>query len=106
MIKSTITYIDEILSTHPEIKNEAALSRELTISRQAISQYRTGHNMSVYVAVRVARMLNINPMETISATMYEQAKTPVEREFWKAEHDDATAKRKHHKRRRQDQAEG
>lgn len=86
MIKSTISYIEEVLATHPEFKNESALARELHISRQAISAYRAGTNMSVYVAVKVAYMLDLNPMETIAASMYEQKPDDYKREFWLAEY--------------------
>lgn len=71
---------------YPEINNDSRLAEALTISRQAVSQYRTGQNMSVIVAVRIARLLHLNPMETISATMAAQAKTEAERKFWTAEY--------------------
>jgi predicted transcriptional regulator len=85
MIKRTIYYIHEIMEMRKDIKTDAALARELGITRQAISQYRAGQSMNVYVAVKLARLLGLNPMETISATMYEQAKTEEEKKFWLAE---------------------
>ena len=83
MIKTTISYIDEILEEHPEFKNEAALARHLNISRQAISQYRHGSNMSPLVALKVARLLDLHPMETISATMEAQAMSEEEKTLWR-----------------------
>lgn len=38
--------------------------------------------MSIYVAVKVAELLGIEPMETISATMYHQTKNEEEKTFW------------------------
>jgi predicted transcriptional regulator len=86
MINRTIFYIDEILIRRPAIKTDAALARELGITKQAIGIYRQGGAMNVYVAVRIARMLDLNPMETISATMHQQAKTEAERQFWRDEY--------------------
>lgn len=74
---------------HPELKNDSRLAELLSISRQAVSQYRTGKNMSVIVAVRVARLLHLEPMETISATMAAQATTDAERKFWTEEYERA-----------------
>lgn len=88
-MKTTTNYLDEILLVHPELKNDSRLAELLSISRQAVSQYRTGKSMSVIVAVRVARLLHLNPMETISATMAAQATTEAERSFWTAEYDHA-----------------
>lgn len=70
----------------PDVRTDAALSRLLGVSRQAIGHYRLGGNMNVYVAVQAARILEIDPMETISAAMHAQAKTDTEAEFWKAEY--------------------
>lgn len=81
-VKNTPAYLDDVLNAHPEIKNDSQLGRLLKVTRQAVYQYRDGQNMSVLVAVRLAKILGIEPMETISATMARQATNDDEQQFW------------------------
>jgi predicted transcriptional regulator len=85
-MKSTIYYLDEIPKVLSEVKNDSQIAAALGISRQAVSLYRGGTNMNVLVAVRVAYILGLHPMETISATMYAQTKDPEEKRFWETEY--------------------
>lgn len=82
-MKTTLQYLNEVVEMHrDEIASDSALSRFLGVTRQAIYQYKTGQNMSVLVAIKVARILGIHPMETVAATLHAQSATPEEQEFW------------------------
>lgn len=81
-MKTTNNYIDSVQALYPKVKNDSQLAALLGIKRQTISQYRHGQSMSVIMAVRVADILGLHPMETISATMYEQCRSCEERAYW------------------------
>jgi predicted transcriptional regulator len=81
-IKTTQNYLDEITRQHEDLRSDAALGRVLGVTRQAVYQYRRHTSMSVYVAVRIAMVLDIDPMETIAAAMYEQARGEEYKQFW------------------------
>lgn len=82
-MKKTTDYLDKLLELHKkDVKNDSQLAQLIGISRQAISQYRSGQNMNTYVCVKVAFLLNINPLETIAASMYEQSTNEEEKKFW------------------------
>lgn len=86
-MKNTIDYLDEVTRQHPGITNDSQLAHFLDITRQAISNYRKGQQMSVTVALRIAQVLELHPMETISATMYQQSQDNHTNwgELWKTE---------------------
>jgi transcriptional regulator with XRE-family HTH domain len=82
-MKTTLDYLQAITTTDPEkIKNDNQLAIRLGVTRQAISQYRKGQSMSVGVALKVARLLQIDPTGPVLSTMYHQAGTEEERAFW------------------------
>mgnify|MGYP000335798279 CR=1 FL=1 len=82
-MRTTLEFLNEVVAAHrEEITSDSALARFLGVTRQAIYQYKTGQNMSVLVALKVARILNIEPIEPVAATLHAQAATEEEREFW------------------------
>lgn len=85
-MKTTLDYLNQVIQEHSGIENDNQLAGFLGITRQAIYQYKQGQNMSVLVAIRVARTLGISPMETVSATLWAQAKTEEEQTFWAEEY--------------------
>lgn len=82
-VTTTEQYIEEIFRINKYIENDNQLSIIMKLSRQAISNYRQGQNMSPYVAAKVAHMVDRHPFEVISASQYWQAQTEEEKQFWK-----------------------
>ncbi|MGX4644444.1 helix-turn-helix domain-containing protein [Massilia sp. SYSU DXS3249] len=82
-MRTTLDFLNEVVAKHrAEITSDSALARFLGVTRQAIHQYKQGQNMSVLVALKVAKILGIHPMETVAATLHAQAATEEERNFW------------------------
>lgn len=82
-MKTTTDYLDMIQQQYgEETRNDNRLATKLGVTRQAISQYRKGQQMSVAVALKVADLLGIDPAEPVFASLYHQAATQQEREFW------------------------
>lgn len=80
---TTLTFLNEVVAKHrEEITSDSALARFLGVTRQAIHQYKQGQNMSVLVALKVAKVLEIDPLEPVAATLHAQAATEEEKEFW------------------------
>lgn len=89
-MKTTTDYLDEIPKVIPNIRTDSQLAAQLGISRQSISNYRQNtKHMGIITAVRIAYILQLHPMETISATMYAQAKNEEEQAFWEKEYQKA-----------------
>jgi len=89
-MKTTLDYLNEVIKRRGDIGNDNQLALYLGITRQAVHQYKNGQNMSVLVAIKVARCLCIEPVETVSATLYAQAKSEDEKQFWKELYEEAT----------------
>jgi len=82
-MKTTLEFLNEVVAMHRDkITSDSALARFLGVTRQAIHQYKQGQNMSVLVALKVANILGIHPLETVAATLHAQAATEEEAEFW------------------------
>jgi predicted transcriptional regulator len=81
-MKTTLDYLNEVIKRAKVIENDNQLAAHLGITRQAVHQYKNGQNMSVLVAIKVAKQLEVDPVETVSATLHAQAKTETEKEFW------------------------
>jgi len=82
-VTTTEQYIEEIFSKNKFIENDNQLSIIMGISRQAISNYRHGQNVSPYVATKIAHMVDRHPFEVICASQYWQAQNEEEKKFWK-----------------------
>ena len=85
-LPTTADYLDRILKDSLEhnrhLRYDTDIAKALNLSRATISLYRHGHNMSVLVALRIAEILRLHPMETISATMANQSTNESERALW------------------------
>jgi predicted transcriptional regulator len=83
-MKTTLEFLQEMRETAgADLSSDNKLALFLGITRQAISQYRKGQQMSVAVALKVARALDIDPAEPVFCTLYAQAQSNEEKEFWK-----------------------
>jgi predicted transcriptional regulator len=89
-MKTTLDYLNQVIKKQVGIENDNQLATYLGITRQAIHQYKQGQNMSVLVAIKVAFELEIHPLETVSATLYAQAKNDLERDFWREQYERIT----------------
>lgn len=65
-----------------KLRYDRDIAKAIDTAPSTLSQYRSGHNMSVLVAMKLAELLGINPLEVICATMAWQAKNEDERTFW------------------------
>lgn len=82
-MRTTLEFLNEVVGMHPDkINSDAQLARFLRVKRQAILNYKRGQNMSVLVAIRVAKILQVHPMETVAATLHAQSASEEEKEFW------------------------
>jgi len=81
-MKQTVKYLEEIKAKY-ELKSDNALANMLGISRQAISNYRhEGNAFDDTTALRVAELLEKDPMEVIAAANYDRAKSEKEKQVW------------------------
>jgi transcriptional regulator with XRE-family HTH domain len=81
-MKTTLHYLDEIKRA-AGVESDYAVAKLLRITASAISRWRL-HKITfdTQVATKVARILNIEPLEVIAAAQYERAKDPDNRAFW------------------------
>lgn len=91
-MKTTQKYLDELMRAYPAVRNDSQLSELIGITRAAVSQYRSGHSMSVPVAIKVARLLGICPLLTVATTMYEQSRDDAEKTLWRKLYKEAQTK--------------
>jgi transcriptional regulator with XRE-family HTH domain len=65
------------------IESDYALAKRLGISQPTISSYRGGRSrMDDDVALTIAEILQINPLQVIAAANAERAKTPEQKARW------------------------
>jgi len=65
------------------IESDYALAKALGISQQAVSSYRAGNSkINDDVALTVAEILGINPLQVIAAANAERAKTEEQKARW------------------------
>jgi hypothetical protein len=81
-IKTTVEFLDEVKRNH-RVPSDYALAKLLYITRQQVSLYRTqGNTFSDLTALRVAELLEIEPMAVIAARNVERAKRTEEKTLW------------------------
>ena len=81
-MKTTLEYIDAV-KMRRDLPSDYAIAKLLGVSRQAVSQYRQGKAaFDDLTAVRVAEILDINPMEVIAAANRERAKSEEVKRVW------------------------
>lgn len=83
-MSATKTYLNQ-LTRLTETGSDYAVAKLLGESRSRISGYRTGRShFNPEMCIRVAELLNLDPLEVIAAIEAEKAKTEKTRRFWKA----------------------
>lgn len=81
-MKSTLEYIDAV-KIKLDLPSDYAVAKALCVTRAAVSSYRNGRTyLDDLTAVRVAEILEINPMEVIAAANSERAKSEDARRVW------------------------
>lgn len=78
----TLDYLDAV-KRHTGITSDYALAARLGITRSAISKLQLGKVIfSDDVALSIAQILDLNPLEVIAQANIERAKTPEQRARW------------------------
>lgn len=81
-MNTPIEYLDAVKS-YLKLPSDYAASGVLDISRAAVSRIRaSGGGFDNVTAVRIARILNISPLEVIAAAEYHRAHTDELRAIW------------------------
>lgn len=75
--------IESSIQTDRSIRYDADIADATGITRQTISHYRAGRNMSVIAAIKIAKLLGIHQMEAVAASMYHQATTEDDKKLWR-----------------------
>lgn len=79
---NTIEFLDAV-KVRRGIASDYALAKVLGVSQQAVSGYRAGNSaISDDVALKVAEILQLHPLQVIAAANAERAKTPEQRARW------------------------
>ena len=79
---NTIEYLQAV-KTRLNITSDYALAKALGITQSTISGYRAGRSrIDDDVALTIADILNVHPLQVIAAANAERAKTPEQRERW------------------------
>lgn len=79
---NTIEYLQAV-KTRLEITSDYALAARLGITRSAVSKLQQGGvSFSDDVALTIADILNVHPLQVIAAANAERAKTPEQRARW------------------------
>ena len=80
-MKKTVNYIDDLINKQ-RLRRDVDVARILNVSRARVSTYRTGGSMSPHVCLKLAILLNKNPLELIAVAGYEQSRNDEEKSFW------------------------
>lgn len=79
---NTLDYLQEV-KTRLGITSDYALAKALGITQSTISGYRAGRSrIDDDVALTIADILRIHPLQVIAAANAERAKTPEQRARW------------------------
>lgn len=79
---NTIELLDAV-KVRRGITSDYALAKALGVTQQAVSSYRAGRSrIDDEVALTVAEILNIHPLQVIAAANAERAKTDEQKERW------------------------
>ncbi|SFU99515.1 helix-turn-helix domain-containing protein [Pseudoduganella namucuonensis] len=79
---NTLEYLDAVKAARG-IASDYALAKALNVRHSTISSYRAGRSrIDDDVALTIAQILKLNPLEVIAAANAERAKTPEMRARW------------------------
>jgi hypothetical protein len=81
-VKTTVQYLDA-LKARFDLPSDYAAAKYLGVTRAAVSRYRSGHGVfDEKVAIRVAELLSLDPLEVIAACKAESAPDLHIRRVW------------------------
>lgn len=81
-MKTTVEYLDAI-KARLNLPSDYAVAKALHLTRAAVSKQRLGHNVfDDTTALRVAEILDVDPMEVIAAANAERARDDETRRLW------------------------
>ncbi|MDN7873884.1 DUF3693 domain-containing protein [Burkholderia aenigmatica] len=81
-MKSTIEYLDAV-KTVLNLPSDYAAAKHLHVTRAAVSRYRNGDGaFDDTTALRVAEILDVDPLEVIAAANAERARDDETRRLW------------------------
>ncbi|AOJ83804.1 hypothetical protein WS86_24565 [Burkholderia savannae] len=81
-MKTTVEYLDAIKS-RLNLPSDYAIAKALGLTRAAVSKQRLGHSVfDDTTALRVAEILDVDPMEVIAAANAERARDEATRRLW------------------------
>lgn len=81
-MKTAAEYLDALMALK-NITSDYQLAKALSVTRSTVSRYRCGHaTFDDVVAVRVAEMLGVEPLEIIAAANHQRAKRPEAKKIW------------------------
>lgn len=81
-MKTTLEYLEEAKNAKG-IKSDNAFALSIGITRSSMSGLRSGRTtMDDYTCIKLAGILEVNPMEIIAAANYEREKVGEKKEFW------------------------
>jgi transcriptional regulator with XRE-family HTH domain len=81
-MKTTVEFLDAV-SAKLGGASDYAIAKELGVTRSAVSRYRNGHGgFDDETAVKVARVLDIDPGAVLTAAHAERSKSPEIRRMW------------------------
>lgn len=79
---NTVDYLDAVKAAR-KITSDYALAKVLGITQSTISGYRAGRSrIDDDVALTIAEILGVHPLQVIAAANAERAKTPEQRARW------------------------
>ncbi len=82
-VKTIKAYLDLIKSKHG-LPSDYALAKKLGVQSAQITNYRRGLTRpDDMMSVKIARLLDINPLEVIAVANYHRSDDPTVRKFWK-----------------------
>lgn len=82
-MNTTIQFIDAVKSKHG-IASDYALAKFLEVKQQTVSGYRQGKVfLGDETAIKVAKVLEVEPASVLAAVHAERAKTEEEKAVWK-----------------------
>ncbi|HZX30764.1 MAG TPA: DUF3693 domain-containing protein [Rhodocyclaceae bacterium] len=83
-MKTTVEFLDEISSRSDGI-SDYAIAKQLGITRQSVSNYRTGKShFDETTAYKAAKLLDLEPAYVLACSQAERAKTPEIQAVWKS----------------------
>jgi transcriptional regulator with XRE-family HTH domain len=81
-MKTTVEFLDAV-SAKLGGASDYAIAKELGVTRSAVSRYRNGHGgFDDETAMKVARVLDIDPGAVVTAAHAERSKSPELRRVW------------------------